>query len=466
MSPRRFAQTRSLFRNVLVPTALVSSMQLTTVALAQEAVEEAPSPVSAEAVAEAPVEPAPAAEPAREEAPKAEPLSLSITSVEPAPAPASAPEAAPEVEEAAAEEETSWMDAVTVSGYAEAYYAHNFNRPQNQTMGARWLDEKSGQFTLQTVVLDVQAKKGPFSSQLTLMFGPTADRWYFEGAAIKATGDDVLLPENNWSNETWKHIQNAWVGYEAPIGSGLLLQGGLFPTQVGYEPAAVKDNGNYSRSNLFAWLPFFHIGVRATYPVTEKLSVMGAVYNGYNQLTDLNKKKTLSLQASYVEDNWWLNLLYLGGDERPNGDIAGRAWRHLFDAVGEYSGIERLTLAAHANAGFENSDVGEHRWAGGALYARYKAFDWFYLALRGDGLKEFDGGADSPIFFGPGHLLSATATAEFRPVGDGFSLRLEYRHDDSDNKNPMFYGRGFSPDGSQRLVATQNTFTVGVTGWF
>ncbi len=471
MSPRCKVQSKGLFRRVLVPTALVSSMQLASGALAQEATAEAPEPT-----AEAPVEAAPAenervAEPEAAPAPVAAPVAVT-TSVSVAAPVESEPEApaAEAAEEPAAEEDEepgAWAKAIRLSGYAEAYYSHNFNKPQNKTAGARWLDEQSGQFTLQTVVLDVTAEKGPFSAQLTLMFGPTADRWYFEGAAIKAGPDDVLLPENQWSNETWKHIQNAIVGYEAPIGNGLLLQGGLFPTQVGYEPAAVKDNGNFSRSNLFTWLPFFHVGVRATYPVTDKLSVMGAVYNGYNQLRDTNKHKTVSLQASYVENDWWLNLLYIGGNERAAGDPTGYAWRNLFDVVGEYSGFERLTLAAHATTGFESNNFGDNRWAGGALYARLKAYDWLYFALRGDGLKEFGSAADdAPMLFGPGHLLSATATAEFRPIGDGFSFRIEYRHDDSDKDLPMYYTRGFAADGSQKLAATQDTLTFGVTGWF
>ncbi len=470
MSPRCILQSRGLFRRALVPTALVSSLQFASAGMAQDAATDTAAQAIQEVSAEASAESA--SEPAREapvERVETRAVQLSV------PEPVAAPQAEAEVQvpkadaapEAADEEADAWAGAVRVSGYVEAYYSHNFGKPENKTAGARWLDEQSGQFTLQTVALDVAAQKGPFSAQLTLMFGPTADRWYFEGAAIKATEDDVLLPENRWSNETWKHIQTAYVGYEAPVGNGLLVQGGLFPTQVGYEPAAVKDNGNFSRSNLFAWLPFFHVGVRATYPVTEKFSVMGAVYNGYNQLKDLNKNKSVSLQGSYVADDWFLNLLYIGGVERPAGDVAGDPWRHLFDAVSEYSGFERLTLAAHASAGFENSAVGDNRWLGGALYARLKAFDWFYLALRGDGLKEFgNGAADAPMLFGPGHLLSATATAEFRPLGDGFSLRVEYRHDDADKDNPMYYRRGLAADGSQRLAATQNTLTVGVTGWF
>jgi hypothetical protein len=248
-----------------------------------------------------------------------------------------------------------------------------------------------------------------------------------------------------------------------------LVQGGLFPTQVGYEPAPAKDNGNYSRSNIFTWFPFFHVGVRASYPLTDKLTLTGAVYNGYNQLRDTNDKKTMALHLAYTEDDWFVSGHYLGGVERPEGDVAGDPWRNMFDFMGEYSGFKRATLAAHFNTGLENSEVGDHRWVAGAAYARLKLVDWLYLALRADGIKEMGGGSladGTSIFFGEGYVLSGTATLELRPVEEGFSIRLEYRHDESDRDNPMYYTRGFTADGSQRMAATQNTMTVGLIGWF
>lgn len=371
-----------------------------------------------------------------------------------------------------AEPARSWTDFVTLSGYAEAYYSYNFARPENNITNNRWLDERHNSVTLQTVALDVSAEKGPVSAKVTLMFGPTADRWYFEGARIPDSENHASLSPGAYSNETWKHIQTAYAGYRAPLGNGLLITGGLMPTQVGYESAAVKDNWNWSRSNIFNFLPFFHLGLRAAYPLTESLTVSASVYNGWNQATDLNKGKTVSLQTSWLRDGWFFNLLYLGGPERPRGDAAGQPWRNLFDAVMQYDVLPTLSLAADVLGGFERSDLGTDLWAGGALYARLKATDWLYFAARGDGIYErvaTRNGTSEPIFFGGGdHVLSGTLTAELRPF-EGISFRLEGRHDDSDPKVPLYYKRGFDTvggAGTQRTSRAQNTFTVGLTGWF
>jgi len=365
------------------------------------------------------------------------------------------------------EDDRPWFDRLTVSGYAEAYYSYNLGRPQNRVTANRWLDERSNSLTLQTVALDLDAKKGPFALKITLMFGPTADRWYFEGARIPDAESGAVLSPFGYSNETWKHIQTAFASYTAPLGDGLTVQAGLFPTPVGFEPAAVKDNWNWSRSNLFNFLPFFHVGARVSYPVTETWTLAAAVYNGWNQASDLNAGKSLSLQSAMIGDGWIFNALYIGGPERPRGDPGGSAWRNLFDVVAEVDALPWLSLALHGNAGFEKSDYGNHSWGALALYARAKASDWLYFALRGDGIGEnvpTDGGAI--LLGGANHILSLTGTLELRPPGDHFSIRLEYRHDGSDSDVPLFFKRGYDASGQQLLAAAQNTLTLGVTGWF
>lgn len=408
-------------------------------------VEVAPAPVT--------VQTAPPAAPAASEPPEAK-STAAVAVSEPAPA--------------AEEEESAWNDVITIGGYVEAYYSRNFANPENNITANRWLDEKHNNFTLATAVLDVSAKKGPVSGRVTLMFGPTADRWYFEGAQIPSSETNAYLNFGAYSNETWKNIQSAYVAYEAPIGNGLTITGGLMPTQVGYEGAAVKDNWNWSRSNLFNFLPFFHLGVRATYPVTESWSLTTAAYNGWNQPTDLNGGKAFSLQSAYVGDSVLFNLLYLGGNERPEGDPAGKPWRNLFDAVVQYDVLPMLSLAANLDAGFEKGDLGTNSWLAAAVYARAQATEWLYFAARGDGIyqKAKDADVNAPIALaGSDFVASGTFTVEVRPV-DGISFRLEYRHDASDDEKPMFYKSGYNADGTQRLSASQNTLTIGMTGWF
>lgn len=482
MQSRWLSESPGLFRRLLVPV-LASSLALpATMTSAQEP---GPAPTAEPApVAPAPVEPepAPVAPAPVEPAPVSAPVAVTLE--EPAPVPAlgsptiesaqSAETKAPEVLE-----EPEDAGSITFGGWIEAYYGHNFNKPQNHVTANRWIDEKTGSFTLPTFALDISAKKGPFSAVVTLMFGPTADRWYFEGVQPSASDLPHLLNPGAYTNETFKNIMTAYAGYKAPIGSGLQIDVGLLPTQVGYELTPVKDNFNYSRSNLFNFLPFFHLGARATYQLNDQLSVSAGVYNGWNQLIDRNKSKSLSLQSSYVGDKWVMSLLYFGGKERSdragswwnNSDLvddsdSGKPWRHMFDFVTQYTGFERLILAAELNGGWEAQKQATQKWIAAGLWAQFKVTDWLFLAGRGDGIAEGgsgDWGNGRFVTIGDGKIISGTGTVELRPIGEGFSFRLEYRHDSTDKDNEWV---GFYKGAQNTFVHSQNTFTVGATGWF
>ena len=55
-----------------------------------------------------------------------------------------------------------------------------------------------------------------------------------------------------------------------------------------------KDNFNYSRGLLFALaIPYYHMGARVGYAVSDKVSVTGYLVNGWNNVKDNNDAKTV-----------------------------------------------------------------------------------------------------------------------------------------------------------------------------
>jgi hypothetical protein len=102
--------------------------------------------------------------------------------------------------------------------------------------------------------------------------------------------------------DTFRNIQQAYVSYLAPTGSGLTLDFGRYVTQHGAEVIEAKDNWNYSRSLLFGWaIPFYHTGMRLNYSVNDKVSVGGTISNGWNNSTENNSGKTYSFMATLAD---------------------------------------------------------------------------------------------------------------------------------------------------------------------
>lgn len=382
----------------------------------------------------------------------------------PAPPPATTPPAT--VPDAAAPAgAASEAPKLTVGGYVEAYYAYNLGNPANSITNYRWVDNRHNTFELSTVVLDLVGELRSFNAHIAFHAGPTADGWYADSVEARAGASGAA----GRAASTWKYIQQANVGYKAPIGRGLLLSAGLFLTPIGYEGPAVKDNFNWSRSNLFFTLPFYHVGARATYELTDRLTAMLMVTNGWNQATDSNDGKSMIGQLTYkIPGVLSTSLLYMGGPERPQASAEGRPWRHLFDAWLELDLADRFAFAVHGDAGFEEGNFGVQSWRAGALYARVQPLDFLYVAARGDYFYENvpsrNGVSASSLFYGS-DVGSITGTIDLRPM-DHVSFRVEYRHDAA--TAPLYFKKGAEPDATGSLVSnarTQDTITLGLTGW-
>src|SRR5207247_5371184 len=99
------------------------------------------------------------------------------------------------------------------------------------------------------------------------------------------------------SSPILQNIEEGFISYLAPVGKGLQVDVGKFVTQHGAEVIEAKDNWNYSRSLLFALaIPYYHMGVRATYTVNDKVTLMGNVVNGWNNVVENNGAKTYGAQ--------------------------------------------------------------------------------------------------------------------------------------------------------------------------
>ncbi|MFO0630954.1 MAG: porin [Polyangiales bacterium] len=360
--------------------------------------------------------------------------------------------------------------SVDLGGYLEAYYGWNFNQPSNGVTNARGFDDRHGSLTLSNAVLDASFRAGPVSGRLALQLGPVGQVSYLSEPVAPGTGS---VGANDGS--LWRSLQQAYVGWRAPVGRGLQVDGGIFLSPVGCEGLAVKDQWNWSRSNLFFALPFYHAGLRASYPVTERVTVSAAAYNGWNDVVDNNDDKSVMASVTWtLPDRATVSALYLGGVERPRGASSqlpaeGAAWRHLIDVWAQVQLTPRLAVMAHVDGGVEPNALGVAGWIAGALYVRWQPWRRLYLAARGDYFHEVipDAAQATPVFWsGARHVGEVTLTADLRPH-DNLSVRLEFRRDIAD-RALYFHGLVDAlPDGSFAPNArSQDTLTLGATAWF
>lgn len=360
-----------------------------------------------------------------------------------------------------------WEPSFTVGGYVEAAYSFSIERPSNNIIEDRAFDNLHNTFTIGNAVIDAQGKMGGLIARVALQAGRTPETYYLAEPTHPGTS---LSPRS--SPTAWRFIQQAYAGYKFDVADGLSLDAGIFVSPIGAEPLAAKDNWNYSRSNLFFGLPFYHTGARLTLAATPRTSLMLMITNGANSVVDNNAGKSMIGQYQYkIPDKLTLSLLYMGGPERPAGAPEGQPWRHLIDgwAMGQLASW--LEMGAQFDAGFERNRFGTSYFAAGAAYARFRPASWLYLALRGDRFEEHRAetaaGKASAMFHPARWVSSGTFTADFRPHSN-VSLRVEYRHDHASDE--IYFEGDVKGDGEKTPFVpnakAQNTITAAAIAWF
>jgi len=354
---------------------------------------------------------------------------------------------------------------VIFGGYVEAFYSVNFNTPSNRITNYRGFDNRESTFTLSNLDLNAAWEKGAVSGRVSLQVGHTPNTYYLSEPAFPGTS-----ATSSTDASTWKYVQEAWVGYKA---GSVLFKGGLFLSPIGVEGIAVKDNWNWSRSNLFFGLPFYHTGVAATSDLSKQWTMTLMICNGWNNVVDNNRDKSVDLEATFKPSGaLTIHGLYFGGVERPTDAPEGSPWRNLFDLYATWDATPTLSFILSGDAGWENNNFGTSSWEAAAGYVRVKLSPKWSVAARADVFWEHvpsnAEGTASAIFWPADRVASQTLTLDYHPQ-DNISIRLEGRHDGA--TGDMYFKDRVQGDGSLASpyipnAKAQTTVTLGATTWF
>src|SRR5260370_17154294 len=104
--------------------------------------------------------------------------------------------------------------------------------------------------------------------------------------------------------------------YVGRVGKGVDVGCGKGGSSLGIEGNYTKDEVKYSRSFFFDYLPFYHMGVRATYWVNDKLAFNYWLVNGTNQTEPTNsyKDELFGFTAQPTKNISWTTDYYVGQD--------------------------------------------------------------------------------------------------------------------------------------------------------
>jgi hypothetical protein len=340
------------------------------------------------------------------------------------------------------EEEEDKDGKFTFSGYFDTYYFANLNSPASRdNLGAsgiaRGFDRKAGQFQLGMIMahMGYAYKNVEFIGEVG--WGPNVEYGSYGSAPGYKYG--TVVAQTNVSSVM---IKQAYINLKAS--DKLTFTLGQFGTHIGYELIDAPLNFHYSINNTFnAGIPFYHIGLKANYAFSDKVSLMGGVVNGTDNTNDNNRGKSFigQLFVSPAEGfNIYLNTIQgneANADPATGKDVDG--YFGVLDLVMSYQVTERFGLAfwgmyGSAKNEFQGTVLSDEmlNWSGVNLYASYKFTDGFTLGTR---IEHFDNqdGARALLTNGVGTSANTYTLTGNISIADGkLLLKPEFRFDDFD----------------------------------
>ena len=118
--------------------------------------------------------------------------------------------------------------------------------------------------------------------------------------------------------EIYRNIFQAYGTYVVPLGTGLTVDFGKWGSSLGMEGNYTKDQMNYSRSYLFNYLPFYHMGARLNYKINDRIGVNYWVVNGTDQTEPFNGFKDELFGSCIPTKNISWTVNYYLGQEHPD----------------------------------------------------------------------------------------------------------------------------------------------------
>ena len=369
------------------------------------------------------------------------------------------------------------LHGLKYGGSLDTYYGFNFNRPVGRVNLLRAYDVTSNNFSLNQASVVLESSPDVDAGR---RFGARVDLQY---------GQATETLQGNPSNEprpwVYRNIFQAYGTYVVPLGSGLTVDFGKWASSIGLETNYSKDQANYSRSYWFNYLPFYHMGVRATYRLNDVAALSYWLTNGTQQTEAFNNYKDQTFEAviNPVKSVTWTTTFHIG-QEHPDVQtiqvpgvptlptqpglsvtpvipaLDGRL--HIVDSYATWQATPKTAISLEGDyvvsrmwnePGPGRSTAPSHVY-GAAFYARQQVTPKAAVAGRAEYLRD-DGG----LFSGATQSLKETTLTYEYKVADGFLMRGEWRRDFSNI--PFFLTRD-----AGLFKSDQHTATLGAIWWW
>jgi hypothetical protein len=350
--------------------------------------------------------------------------------------------------DAAAPKFVSAISNMTISGFVQASYFYNIQRPASGYSAGYLWNTKDNSFSLNKV-------------KITFASAPAArsDTDWTAGYRVSLiAGEDAPILNSSAGTTGFDYLREGYVELNVPIGKGLNIKAGELISLLNWE----SGDGGAANPNFSQGYQWYYTGngpsagVQLDYAFTDWLDVKFRVDNGLyaGPIAHSDGKGVMGSLNFTPTKNFWFNLIGFGGEGVGTLDVDGA------------SVLAGYQVTSQLGTGFE-FDYFHFDPDGGATANLWSLGGWVWydftskvgLALRTDFIDNPDALADfgSPAPFGgfgapgiastsgSGNLESITLTLNFKPSSN-IKIQPEIRY------NHTSYSNGFEGKNNQFII--------------
>jgi hypothetical protein len=262
-------------------------------------------------------------------------------------------------------------DPLSFSGFVEAYYGYDFNKPEDNNRPAFvYSHNRHNEFNVNLAYV-----KGSYNAERVRANIAVAIGTYMN--ANYAAEPGVL-----------KNIYEANAGLKISKTKDLWIDAGIFASHIGFESAHSPDCWVLTRSILADNSPYFESGAKIGYTSDNgKWFFSALALNGWQRITRINGNSLMSWGTQITfkpSDKITLNYSTFFGTDKPD---SARQWRYFHNTYGIFQFNSKIGLILGFDIGQEQASKGSsdlNVWYSPVAILKFAPSDKWAIALRGE----------------------------------------------------------------------------------
>lgn len=338
---------------------------------------------------------------------------------------------------------TGILPKVTLSGYADIYYAYDFANPgSHERPSFLYNHNRHNEVNLNLGYIKVAYATERTRANLALMAGTYAQ--------YNLAAEQGLL----------KNVLEANAGFKLLKNRNLWLEAGVFSSPIGFESAVSKDCWTLTRSIVAENSPYYLSGGKITYTTKNDKWLLSAMYvNGWQRIQRVPGNNTPNFVTQVMfkpSSKLTLNYSTFIGNDKPDTSKQMRYYNNLY-AI--WQPTSKLGLILGFDYGLEQKSKGSseyNQWYVPTAILRFTPIDKFAVAARAEYYDDERG-----------VIITTGTPSGFKTMG--YSLNLDYKPDNNlllriegrifDSKDKIFT-EGTTPVNQNYFIVTSIAVSI------